>query len=524
MTPKVYTGNDTAGTTDFRTNAFFTRLSFSNDLKFTFKKSRFLIVSPWIQSTNYLHQRQANAMLYKLALDYKTPIFKKVDLNIGLTLEKNRKLTIDILTDDGANAYDYFLYAPNAVLTYKVNPNLKFEFSNSIGNKNYVPMPSGQDFSHWYHTHFVSGIFRFKSKNYLQLDLKYHKQFFDVLKMEVNNNEPIQWRYLTIYGSYKYKINKDKYVTAFSQFYKKNDFNKADFTFWQWSNGISGEWKIKKVGLTSSLNYIRRNYLTRMAYIASNSNYDSTLLTYTYFNANLSVKYYIKNNIELFAGVFAEKRLTNSTRQDKKYRRPYETYTISVGLVYNLQLESKKAKKAVPEKNPIDELNLNSTDSEEEQLNDVISPIPDNEPETEPVIEPIKDDVVTIEPQNENKTKDDITFDFSDEMFRNIELETGKNDLSEESIQQLIDLSKALKDHPEAKLQIDAYTDNVGTDQANLVLSKKRADRVAQLLIQNGISANQLIVKNHGESNPIGDNSTEEGRKLNRRVELTLVN
>ena len=142
MTPKVYTGNDTAGTTDFRINALFTRLSFSNDLKFTFKKGRYLIASPWVQSTNYLHQRQANAMLYKLALDYKTPLFKKFDLNLGLTLEKNKKLTIDILTDDGANAYDYFLYAPNALLSYKINSNLKFEFSNAIGNKNYVRMPS----------------------------------------------------------------------------------------------------------------------------------------------------------------------------------------------------------------------------------------------------------------------------------------------------------------------------------------------------------------------------------------------
>ncbi len=523
MTPKVYTGNDTAGTTDFRINALFTRLSFSNDLKFTFKKGRYLIASPWVQSTNYLHQRQANAMLYKLALDYKTPLFKKFDLNLGLTLEKNKKLTIDILTDDGANAYDYFLYAPNALLSYKINSNLKFEFSNAIGNKNYVPMPSGQDFSHWYHTHILSGIYRFKTKNYVQLDLKYHKQFFDVLKMEINNNEPIQWRYLTVYGSYKYKINKDKYVTAFTQFYKKNDFNKADFTFWQWSNGLSGEWKIKKVGFTTSLNHIRRNYLTRMAYIAPNSNYDSIPLKYTYLNANISVKYYLKDNFEVFAGIFAEKRLTNSIREDKKYRRPYNTYTISFGIVYNFQLESKKTKKAVPEKDSNEELTTSSPDSEEEQLNDAISPIPEHLQEIEPETESVKENVLSDEAQKESESVNELKIDFSDEMFNNIELETGKNELTDVSVKQLIELSKALKDHPEAKLQIDAYTDNVGTNQANLILSKKRADRVAQVLIQNGISADQLVVNNHGERNPIGDNATEAGRKKNRRVELTLI-
>jgi len=149
MAPSVYTGNDTAGIADFRIDDYYTRFSFSNDVKFSFKKNRYLMVSPWIRSTNYFNQRNANNMLYKLVLDYKTPIKKKFDVNFGFTLEKNKKLTIDILTDDGVNVYDYFLYAPNVNLTYKINPNFKIELSNAIGDKTYVPMPSGQDFSHW---------------------------------------------------------------------------------------------------------------------------------------------------------------------------------------------------------------------------------------------------------------------------------------------------------------------------------------------------------------------------------------
>lgn len=522
MAPKVYIENDTSQQKDFRINAYFTRLSFSNDIKFTFKKNRYLLVSPWIQSTNYLHQRNANAMLYKLALDYKTPVLKKFDLNLGMTIEKNRKLTIDILTDDGANAYDYFLYSPSALITFKLNSNLKFEFSNAIGNKNYVPMPSGQDFSHWYHTHIISGIYRLKSKNYFQLDLKYHKQFFDVLKMEVNNNEPIQWRYLTVYGSYKYKINKDKYITVFSQFYKKNDFNKADFTFWQWTTGLSGEWKIKKIGLTSSVNYIRRNYLSRMAYIAPKIKNDSILLNYTYLNANLSVKYYVKDNFELFAGIFGEKRLTNSIREDKKYRRPYDTYTISLGLVYNFQRASKKSKKIIPLIDEKDEMTSTNQSSEEEELFEEIIPIEEMVVNEHLMI----DEIETSEENDSTNLLDERLREekpFSEDMFENIELETGKNELDNEALDQLVSLSTALKDHPEVKIQIIGYTDNVGTDQANLILSKKRALHVAEILIGYGVDRNQLIVKNYGESNPIGDNSTEKGRKMNRRVEIRLI-
>jgi outer membrane protein OmpA-like peptidoglycan-associated protein len=235
------------------------------------------------------------------------------------------------------------------------------------------------------------------------------------------------------------------------------------------------------------------------------------------------VKYYLKDNFEVFAGIFAEKRLTNSIREDKKYRRPYNTYTISFGIVYNFQLESKKTKKAVPEKDSNEELTTSSPDSEEEQLNDAISPIPEHLQEIEPETESVKENVLSDEAQKESESVNELKIDFSDEMFNNIELETGKNELTDVSVKQLIELSKALKDHPEAKLQIDAYTDNVGTNQANLILSKKRADRVAQVLIQNGISADQLVVNNHGESNPIGDNATEAGRKKNRRVELTLI-
>ena len=525
LAPKTYTGIDTTSITDFLKNELFNRLSFSNDVKFTFKKKRYLIVSPWIQSTNYLKERQANAMLYKLVADYKTPLSKKFDLNVGLTLEKNKKLTIDILTDDGANAYDYLLFAPNALLTYKINSNFKLEFSNMVGNKTYKPMQSGQDFSHWYHTHNMSGIYRYKLKHIVQVDLKYHKQFFDYLKMDTINNQPIQWRYLTIHGSYKYKINKDKFITVFSQFYKKNDFNKADFTFWQWSNGLTGEWKVKKIGFSSSLNTIYRNYLKRTAYIATNVKYDSTLLKYTYLNAAISVKYYIKDNFEVFASVFAEKRITNSTREDKKYRRPYETYTITIGFLYNLQLENKKEKLEQKKLIETDELIWTGTANEESQ-------VMEEEQLPEKAIELIQDPESIIDNSDTRENSIDqqktpgaqlVNVNFSDEMFINIELETGKNSVNEAAVSQLKLLSQALIKNKNVRLQISGYTDNIGLNEDNLELSKKRAERVAAILYENGVDKDQIIIVYFGEENPIATNLTPEGRKKNRRVELILI-
>ncbi len=70
---------------------------------------------------------------------------------------------------------------------------------------------------------------------------------------------------------------------------------------------------------------------------------------------------------------------------------------------------------------------------------------------------------------------------------------------------------------------ITGYTDNVGKPADNLALSKGRAVAVVNYLLNKGIRNERLSFKGLGETNPVADNKTEEGRALNRRTELSVV-
>ncbi len=69
-------------------------------------------------------------------------------------------------------------------------------------------------------------------------------------------------------------------------------------------------------------------------------------------------------------------------------------------------------------------------------------------------------------------------------------------------------------------IEVAGHTDSVGTDQYNMKLSQERAETVRDYLISKGIAADRLTAKGYGESQPIADNATPEGRFQNRRVEL----
>lgn len=81
-----------------------------------------------------------------------------------------------------------------------------------------------------------------------------------------------------------------------------------------------------------------------------------------------------------------------------------------------------------------------------------------------------------------------------------------------------------LNDHPTLQISIEGHTDNVGSDEFNLILSENRAKAVYNYLVNNGIDANRLQYKGFGESNPIATNETEEGRAMNRRTEFVILN
>ena len=89
------------------------------------------------------------------------------------------------------------------------------------------------------------------------------------------------------------------------------------------------------------------------------------------------------------------------------------------------------------------------------------------------------------------------------------------------TIDQLVEMLKA---NPTLKISIEGHTDNVGTAAANQTLSENRAKAVMNAIIAVGISATQLSAKGWGATKPIADNTTDDGKAKNRRVEIVKVN
>ena len=107
--------------------------------------------------------------------------------------------------------------------------------------------------------------------------------------------------------------------------------------------------------------------------------------------------------------------------------------------------------------------------------------------------------------------------------LNNIYFDFDSYELKPESYSELDRVYKFLNDNPEIKVEISAHTDAVGSDEYNLELSQRRAESVVNYLIAKGINPDRLIAKGYGETNPVADNETEEGRALNRRVEMKIV-
>jgi OOP family OmpA-OmpF porin len=103
----------------------------------------------------------------------------------------------------------------------------------------------------------------------------------------------------------------------------------------------------------------------------------------------------------------------------------------------------------------------------------------------------------------------------------NILFDTGKATIKPESAGALATIADVLKGDAALKLEIQGHTDNVGAAAANLKLSQDRAAAVKAYLVQTGgIAAARLTTAGLGDTKPIGDNKTDEGRAQNRRVEL----
>ncbi len=104
-----------------------------------------------------------------------------------------------------------------------------------------------------------------------------------------------------------------------------------------------------------------------------------------------------------------------------------------------------------------------------------------------------------------------------------IHFETGKAVILPISYSILNAVAEVLKQNPSIKVRIEGHTDSIGSDEFNMRLSQARADSVMKYLISQGIDPARLEAKGYGETLPIADNATPEGRARNRRVEFTII-
>src|ERR1700679_2002046 len=100
--------------------------------------------------------------------------------------------------------------------------------------------------------------------------------------------------------------------------------------------------------------------------------------------------------------------------------------------------------------------------------------------------------------------------------------DTGKAGLNPGASRNLDHLVQFLTEHDDRRVEIDGYTDSVGTDSFNLDLSQRRADTVKAVLVSRGIDSSRIVSRGYGKEFEVASNSEASGRQLNRRVEIVI--
>jgi len=107
--------------------------------------------------------------------------------------------------------------------------------------------------------------------------------------------------------------------------------------------------------------------------------------------------------------------------------------------------------------------------------------------------------------------------------MRNVQYESGKATLKKESITELEILKEFMTENPYIRVEVSAHTDIVGSHAMNVKLSLARAKSIYTWLTKNGIAIERVTYKGYGPDQPIADNGTAEGRALNRRAEIKIL-
>ncbi len=142
----------------------------------------------------------------------------------------------------------------------------------------------------------------------------------------------------------------------------------------------------------------------------------------------------------------------------------------------------------------------NGTEQETVAMVETAEPAPAAEPaaEPEPMAEPVRVEL-------------DVKFDFD------------RAEVKQDSMGDIRDLADFMKQYGQTSTVVEGHTDSVGTDAYNQRLSERRAQAVRDVLVnQHGLESNRVEAVGYGEARPVADNSTDEGRAINRRVEAEV--
>jgi OOP family OmpA-OmpF porin len=108
-------------------------------------------------------------------------------------------------------------------------------------------------------------------------------------------------------------------------------------------------------------------------------------------------------------------------------------------------------------------------------------------------------------------------------VIKGIEFDTGKDTIRPISEPVLEGALIVLNEYPALRIEISGHTDNVGSQETNIDLSKRRAESVKNWFVNKGVSADRIETRGAGPDEPIADNKQLAGRQKNRRIEFKLV-
>lgn len=108
-------------------------------------------------------------------------------------------------------------------------------------------------------------------------------------------------------------------------------------------------------------------------------------------------------------------------------------------------------------------------------------------------------------------------------VLKNVNFESNSDKLTSGSNTELDKAVTAMNKYGDLRIEIQAHSDSVGDAGYNQSLSEKRANSVRDYMVSEGIAADRMVAKGYGESQPVADNNTRDGRAENRRVELKII-